>query len=624
MDFNNNMNRAISIDERIAYKNLEDYDSGNYNPNEYKESTKILSYDNFVNETDLYINKELLSQYLHYGRFLNSKYSNFQPGTFSEKANYEATFSKKAYFSSELEFVVELFISHHNVHAFTDGNKRTALNYFLDLLYKYTKFYIKNILVIQDAQIHYLTKKINKEKFIQIILNEVKSKVIKKNTRCHLEHLIPRIELGEESSSVNASQTDRKSNFSLSDLEEGQFFYEQLKKPYFQRDTNEWSVERVEKLLNTFLDDGLIPAIILWETNDGDILIIDGAHRISSLIAWVNDDYGKINVSTINSHHEISDYFNDKIGNYKEIKKSKDERYKRIKQIVAKKSVPIQWVIGDYDKVKESFIRINEQGVTLSNDEKELIQKDKLPASKLSRAILSQGTGQDSKYQTKDSEQIFEQFFMPTFIKDNTFYPMLGALDEDFVISKVYNVLKIIDREFDENNTLEELSKKILEFTKFSQEFLQISNKVYFYGANQHYKTSSLFGFTLFLTKLMRNESLLKTYLLHRGVFEDFLVKNERFVQSISRKRRQSSKAVEDISYYYETVLEGISKKDADYIFKEFRYLSKNQDTQTTRQKNIENNYKIFLSEIPRCSICNGYIDGKKTDEGNLIHKCCN
>ncbi|EGO7788460.1 DUF262 domain-containing protein, partial [Enterococcus faecalis] len=250
-------------------------------------------------------------------------------------------------------------------------------------------------------QIYYLTEQINKDEFVQIILNEVRSKVVKGNTKCHLEHLIPRIELDDEAESSGFHQTtDRKANFSLTDLENGQFFYDQLKKPYFQRDTNEWTVERVEKLLSTFLEDGLIPAIILWETNDGDILIIDGAHRISSLIAWVNNDFGRVNVSSTNTHHEISDYFNSKIGNYEEIKRSKEEKYKNVKQIIAKKSVPIQWVTGDYEKVKESFIRINEQGVTLSNDEKELIQKDKLPTSKLARAILSHGTGQSSKNQT--------------------------------------------------------------------------------------------------------------------------------------------------------------------------------------------------------------------------------
>ncbi|KAJ74309.1 hypothetical protein M222_1558 [Enterococcus faecalis AZ19] len=616
-----NLNRVVTLDEKIAYKNLESYDDGRYTPKKLVELTNKKTYNDFTNEESLTINEEILKEYVHYVQLLNSKHSNFNAGIFASKNEYEATFAKKVYYESELEFIIEVFISHHNVHAFMDGNKRTALNFLLELLYKYTKFYLNNILVIQDAQIYYLTEQINKDEFVQIILNEVRSKVVKGNTKCHLEHLIPRIELDDEAESSGFHQTtDRKANFSLTDLENGQFFYDQLKKPYFQRDTNEWTVERVEKLLNTFLEDGLIPAIILWETNDGDILIIDGAHRISSLIAWVNNDFGRVNVSSTNTHHEISDYFNSKIGNYEEIKRSKEEKYKNVKQIIAKKSVPIQWVTGDYEKVKESFIRINEQGVTLSNDEKELIQKDKLPTSKLARAILSHGTGQSSKNQTENSKTIFEYFFTPTLIRDNVFYPMFGAMDEDFVISKVFNVLKIIDESYDEDV---DLSERVLEFARFSQDYLQISNKVYFYGANQHYKNSSLFGFSSFILELMRDNELLQKYLKHRGKFEDFLTENERFVQTISRKRRQSSKAVTDILMYYKTVLESISKKDEEIIYKKFSYLSKSQSEQTPRQKIIEGKYIEFLEKIPRCPICKGYIDGPNNIDEELIHECC-
>jgi hypothetical protein len=378
-------------------------------------------------------------------------------------------------------------------------------------------------------------------------------------------------------------------------------------------------VDRVEKLIDTFLEDGLIPAIILWETNDGDTLIIDGAHRVSSLIAWVNDDYGDINVSSSNNHHALSEYFNQRIGNYSTIKASQDEKYKTIKQVIAKKSIPLQWVAGDYDKVKDSFIRINEQGVTLSNDEKELIQKDKLPTSKLARAILSHGTGQNSKYKTESNFRIFELFFLPTLIKENLVYPMLGAVDEDFVISKVYNVLKIIDE--DQSESVADLESVILKFSNFSQNFLQISNKVYFYGANQHYKTSSLFGFTLFTKELMSDNVLLNKYLKHRKPFEEFLVENERFVQAIARKRRQSSKAYSEISDYYKTVLEAITLNNENYIFEKFPYLSKNKSKLTPRQMEIDRKYKVFLSEIPRCTVCQGYIDGPKDED--LVHECC-
>jgi hypothetical protein len=44
-------------------------------------------------------------------------------------------------------------------------------------------------------------------------------------------------------------------------------------------------------LIRAFLDGDLIPAVILWERGD-EIFVIDGAHRLSALIAWVRDDYG--------------------------------------------------------------------------------------------------------------------------------------------------------------------------------------------------------------------------------------------------------------------------------------------------------------------------------------------
>jgi len=329
------LNRSISLEEKKAYKNLKNYDQGLYSPKPPSEDYKKISFDTFTsNNQYLNIDNKLLSDYLTYGQVINTKHSNFHPGQYANKNDYEASFSKRCYFSSELEFIIELFISHHNIHAFEDGNKRTALNYFLDLLYKYTRYTIQNILRIQDAQIYYLTNKITKDEFIQIILSEVHAKMIKKNTKCQLEHLIPRVEIDEDLGTNNSVQVDRRSSFTLSDLEKSQFFYQQLKKPYFQRDTNEWTVERVEKLIDTFLDDGLIPAIILWENNEGDILIIDGAHRISSLAAWVNDDYGNISVSSTNKHHELSEYFNIYIGNYANIKTSSNQKYKSIKQII--------------------------------------------------------------------------------------------------------------------------------------------------------------------------------------------------------------------------------------------------------------------------------------------------
>ncbi|WP_305465013.1 DUF262 domain-containing protein [Photobacterium leiognathi] len=70
------------------------------------------------------------------------------------------------------------------------------------------------------------------------------------------------------------------------------FSFAGLRKPDFQRETNEWTPEKVKDLVASFLDGDLIPAIILWKFGDSFTFVIDGGHRISALAAWVNNDYG--------------------------------------------------------------------------------------------------------------------------------------------------------------------------------------------------------------------------------------------------------------------------------------------------------------------------------------------
>ena len=69
------------------------------------------------------------------------------------------------------------------------------------------------------------------------------------------------------------------------------FFATRLRKPDFQRETAHWSPDKVVELVRSFVDADLIPAVILWQAGSFSF-VIDGAHRLSALIAWVLDDYG--------------------------------------------------------------------------------------------------------------------------------------------------------------------------------------------------------------------------------------------------------------------------------------------------------------------------------------------
>ncbi len=616
-------NRVISQEEKQAYINLKSYDSGFYNIKSNLIIQHILdSYIIFpkINYRELDITKQEIEYFIHYAQLINIKHSNFNPGIFVEKNSYESSFAKKVYFENELEFIISLFISHHKIHAFSDGNKRTALNLFIDLIDKYTNFYIENIIVIQDAQILFLEKIISEEEFKKIIYFEVKKKMFKTNLKCNLEHLIPRSDVDASYTNQIHSHSDRRSSFNLTDLEKGQFFYQQLKKPIFQRDTNQWTVERVEKLINTFLDDGLIPAIILWEDMKGDIYIIDGAHRISSLIAWVNSDYGKANEMNDSNHLVIEEYINKKVGSYKEIKSSVDEKYKNAKQIIAKRSIAVQWVTGNYDKVKESFIRINEQGVVISEDEKELIENDQLPISRLSRSILGHGLGQISKNQNDKTKEIFSRLFMPFLSHQLKNYPLAGSLNEDFIISKVYNAVKIIDN--NEELNLETLEAKVLNLLTFIQDDLNISQKAYFYGATKQFKTNTFYGFIRFALQLSENQKLLDLFITSRRKFEEFLITNEKHIQNIARKKRQAKRSYEEVSSYYEILLYSCESDDFSELRTRYYYLDFTENQHhTQKEKTLQKNYEIFISEIPRCQVCGGFIDGNIKEE--KIHKCC-
>jgi hypothetical protein len=64
--------------------------------------------------------------------------------------------------------------------------------------------------------------------------------------------------LGQEASS-SLLQT-----IQIRDLEPDAFFFGAIRKPDFQRETNEWSPETICDFVSSFLAGDLIPSIILW------------------------------------------------------------------------------------------------------------------------------------------------------------------------------------------------------------------------------------------------------------------------------------------------------------------------------------------------------------------------
>jgi|SRR5665213_754982 len=72
--------------------------------------------------------------------------------------------------------------------------------------------------------------------------------------------------------------------------------------PDFQRETSHWSPDKVRDLVLAFANEDLVPSVILWRSARNEAFVIDGAHRLSSLIAWVNNDFGDGGISKESLH----------------------------------------------------------------------------------------------------------------------------------------------------------------------------------------------------------------------------------------------------------------------------------------------------------------------------------
>ena len=188
-----------------------------------------------------------------------------------------------------------------------------------------------------------------------------------------------------------------------------------LRKPDFQRETNHWTPKQVLSFLESFLDNELIPSVILWKS-DSFVFVIDGGHRLSALRAWIEDDYGdgpissryfsgQINASQKKVAVSTRKLIEEKIGKYSTIKDAlinqeghTSDRVRRARNM-AMRSLDLQWVSGDSEKAETSFFKINTQGTPLDKSEELLLRNRHRSVAVAARSIVRAATGH--KYWSK-------------------------------------------------------------------------------------------------------------------------------------------------------------------------------------------------------------------------------
>ena len=117
------------------------------------------------------------------------------------------------------------------------------------------------------------------------------------NSRVHLDHLIKRQSIRY----FSQSEEDDISGRTFADNNDNKLRYSDLigewitriRKPDFQRETNAWTPKDCKDFLDTAVYGKIIPSIILWlNKENGLVYVLDGAHRLSVLRAWMLDDWG--------------------------------------------------------------------------------------------------------------------------------------------------------------------------------------------------------------------------------------------------------------------------------------------------------------------------------------------
>lgn len=491
-----------------------------------------------------------------------------------------------------------------------------------------------------------------------------------------LDALIPREDF-EVSEELSGGVSRNKTTLSIEDLEYNSFFFTPLRKPEFQRETNEWSDEKVCAFIESFLNGELVPAIILWKNENGFIFVIDGAHRLSSLGAWINDDYGDNEISRkyydgfIPEEQKIiaektRELINGKIGSYKSLKESRrrpqtqlSEKTLKILNNLGSLALQVQWVEGDSSTAEDSFLKINQSATKISDAELELIVSRNKAHAISARAIVRAGRGhkywsafeEDSQREIRNlANEIHELLFgsRKVSMDEINSLPVGGPFSSAYALDTVTQTVKICNGIVKREDEKEGTSKNVLNYLRNTLKILEyVSSKkscslglhpfVYFYSDLGKHKVGSYYGILELLVTLIRDRQLNK-FIEVRSSFEKTLMNYSFLVQQINRKWRQSKRGYRGIAEYYRAVIDIIYQnklsEPKDIIHKlkqmdDFRYLLIEilDNTTNSKNKNFSRGQKqqikiqTLIQNIPICTICGGYLSTVTSSIDHIVRK---
>ncbi len=409
----------------------------------------------------------------------------------------------------------------------------------------------------------------------------------------------------------------------ITDLGPDSLIYNVLRKPDFQRETANWNPEKVAELVRSFLEGDLIPSVILWRSPiSGNIFVIDGAHRLSALIAWVHDDYGDQHASIRFFDNNIPAEQNkaaqatrkliqESVGSYRDLNlalRNSDTAPKdrvRLARNLSAFAINLQWVSGGAEKAESSFFRINQQATPIDPTELEMIKARRKPNALAARAFIRAGTGH--KYWSTFSEPTQEEIeSIAKDVYDLIFRPSLDSAvrtadlpvagrgysaDSVRMVFELVNFVNNLQPDMWREDTGRRRRKRVdgdalpalsddedgsttLQFMKAVKRAagkvagnepasLGLHPAVYFYSATGRFQPAAFLAAVAFV-KDLADKRKIASFTDKRAEFEEFLVRYKYFLNQIVRSYGSLQRSVPPTLLMYQTIFGALLEECSD------------------------------------------------------------
>ncbi|HIK31779.1 MAG TPA: DUF262 domain-containing protein [Oscillatoriales cyanobacterium M4454_W2019_049] len=482
----------------------------------------------------------------------------------------------------------------------------------------------------------------------------------KKNSKVSLDALIRReaFEIKEER---DRNMGRNIPMIGIRDLEPNSFFYPFLRKPDFQRETNEWDADKICEFIESFLDGDLIPAVILWRSSSSYYFVVDGSHRLSSLIAWINDDYGDGKISKDFFDGDIAEeqkvaaketrkFIKSKVGAYKDYQSlasnqtSFDPKMLERARNLGASGISLQWVEGDARKAEDSFFKINQKAAPIGETEIRLIQARKTPNGVAARAIMRSGSGHkywsDFSQNKQDkieeiAQEVNELIFQPKLSNPikTLDVPIVANLSPPDKLALILDFVNVVNSSNDEDEIQDLTGEQTIKFLTRCLKIAQRINSshpsslglhpiVYFYTRLGRSKIGSFYGIVSLMLYL-EEKKIFSKFISVRKDFEWVIWEYDLIPQMI--RSGGALEAREKVRDFYLAIIDklslGVERKNvAKEIIAENKKkfgnlkLPTKKETPETQGKTFSRETKsaAFIREAlrgcPKCKICGGYL----------------